>query len=278
MYKKRFLLGVVGIGMALAIAACGGGGGSDQNAGNVLHSPKLKIGLYGTSSIAGKAKTTAMLKSLSPISEAVADGQGDAAAQALQDALTAAGVSAQVQVGVMDSATLHDFVQTNYNGQLPTDTQQAAAPDPDTWVIENFSPPDLRSLATLSVDDQVAAIAQFRQDLTIFIRWQHIAGKWPVVVLIDPSNDPAVDAVVNTVNQQIVSAMYDAVATIWSMTTVIQATPNWQAGMSGADGNTPNDDLKAVKTQELVRRTVELQTLLDKPAAAPAEPASAASS
>lgn len=263
MYKKRILIGAVSVGAALAMAACGGGGSDDQNAGNVLHSPKLNIALFGTSSMAGKPKTTAMLKSLNPISQAVADGQGDDAAAALQDALTAAGVPTQVKVGVMDSATLHDFVALNYGTNLPTDAQIAASPNPTTWVVENFTISDLKGFTQLDPDAQNAALAQFSFDLNSFIKWQHVAGNWIVMLDADPSIDPAVDwALDRQINQVVYNALSTG-ASYWPMNGFVKNVPNWQSMMSGPDGNAPSDDLKALKTKEIVRQAVILNSFLN---------------
>jgi hypothetical protein len=275
MYKKRFMLGFVGIAASLTIAACGGGGGG--NDGNNLHSP-LRIALYGTSSMAGKAKTTAMLKSLNPISEAVADGQGDDTAAALQAALTAAGVTAQVQVGVMDSTTLHDYVATNFGSTLPTDAQLQAAPDPTTWVVENFTMADIKGFTQLDPTSQQAALDQFQADLIAFVKWQHVAGNWVVLIDTDPSIDPAVNQAINTQINQVISRTLFSGASLWDLNGFIMNIQDWPTMMSGPDGNTPNDSLKALKTQEIVRHVVELQGLLEKQSAAPAEPASGASS
>jgi hypothetical protein len=219
-----------------------------------------------------------MLKSLNPISDAVADGQGDDAAAALQAALTAAGVTSQVQVGVMDSATLHDFVATNYGTALPTNDQLAASPDPTTWVVENFTMTDIKGFTQLDANAQQAALVQFEADLTAFVKWQHVAGKWVVLVDTDPSIDPAVNLAINTQINQVISRTLFSGASLWDLNGFITNMADWPSMMSGPDGNTPNDSLKALKTQELVRHVVELQGLLDKQSATPAEPASGASS
>jgi hypothetical protein len=288
MYKKKMLVLGIAFGMSAAMLTACGGGSSDSNAGNVLHAPKLSIALFGTSSMAGKPVSSSVLKSLNPISQAHADGQGDDAAAALQDALTQAGVAAQVKVGVMDAATLHDYVALNYGTTLPTPEQLAQSSDPTTWVIENFTINDLKGFTQMDAAGQQAVLDQFAADLKSFIKWQHVAGNWIVMLDTDPSSDADVNwAVDHQINQIIAQATSDG-ASLWTMNGVETQIVDWQSHMSGPDGNTPDDYMKTVKTNELVRQSVILNGFLnpttpaapasDASPASAAEPASAASS
>jgi hypothetical protein len=274
MIKNKRMWFSAGLAAAAMLSACGGGGDGGSSSGGLK--PTLNIAIFGTSSMAGKPKTTAMLKSLSPISEAVADGQGDAAAAALQDALTAAGVPTEVKVGVMDSTTLHDYVVTNYGTTLPTAAQIAASPNPTTWVVSNFTMADLKGFTQLDPTAQQAALDQFSYDLNAFIKWQHVAGNWVVILDTDPSIDPDVNWALTHQILPLTYAGTQSGASFWPMNGFVTNVPNWQSMMSGPDGNTPNDDLKALKTQEIVRQAVILNGFLN-PTTAPAQPASGAS-
>ncbi|WP_143026302.1 hypothetical protein [Paraburkholderia fungorum] len=92
---------------------------------------------------------------------------------ALQDALTARGVPADVTAQVMDGTTLHQIVMGENNGLPPTPDQFKT--DPSGYLIVNFQLDDMTT--PWSDPAQIAAVQQFVQDLTVFAQRASVSGK-----------------------------------------------------------------------------------------------------
>jgi hypothetical protein len=164
--------------LALSLAACGGGGSDSTPAPTVKH-PTLSF--YGNP-LGATVKSTAKAAASDAASAAAPVSASDAAAetvQSLTDALAAQGVTANVTAQVMDGTTLHAIVMGENNGLPPTPDQFKT--DPSEWLIVNFTLDDM--VSTIDVPSQAASLAQFQQDLTVFIQRGHVSGKNTFIVM-----------------------------------------------------------------------------------------------
>ena len=172
---------IAGIVLAAAsLVGCGGGG----DGGSVAPAAKtMKLSLYGQPLVIGsKASSKAQLLAVANAASSAPATSSDAAAsvQALQAALAARGVTANVTAQVMDGTTLHQIVVGENNGLPPTPDQFKT--DPSEYLVVNFELDDMAS----RTDDptQAAAINQFIQDLTVFAQRASVSGK--LVLAIAP--------------------------------------------------------------------------------------------
>jgi hypothetical protein len=171
------------IAAALVLSACGGGGSDSPAPATSIKNPTLSF--YGNPLAGNTVKSSAKAATdvASDASAATAPvSASDAAAQTvatLQDALAAQGVTATVTPQVMDGTTLHALIMGENNGLPPTDDQFKT--DPNGFLVVNFVLDDM--VTPLDDPKQQAALAQFRQDMYVFIQRAHVAGKlvYPIV-------------------------------------------------------------------------------------------------
>lgn len=233
----------------VAIAACGGGGGGSSNDGGSAATAKtLTVSMYGNPLQSGTSAKVARAQ-FSLISSAMAAdvpstaSDAQATVQTLQDALTSRGVPAQVSVGVMDGTTLHQIVMGENNGLPPTPDQFKT--EPSEWIVVNFQLDDMVTKA----DDpaQLAAEAQFAQDLNIFTQRANVAGKRVFVVSAIPTCDvPNQNSAADGLNHAISSANSTATP-VGGIDYVEQVT----AGHMGADCRTPDAYVQNLRTQKI---------------------------
>lgn len=242
--------------LAISLAACGGGGSDSTPAQPVAKVPTLSF--YGNALVA-PAKATAKAAASEAASAAAPASASDAAAatvQSLTDALAAQGVTANVTAQVMDGTTLHAIVMGENNGLPPTPDQFGK--DPSEWLIVNFTLDDM--VSTIDVPSQAAALAQFQQDLTVFIQRGHVSGKNTFVVTPiqscdgSPSGFSATEGLRNAENQ----ASYAAFAFITGLGSgPIVVGPDGKnvdtltQGHMGADCRTPDAYLLNLQTQAI---------------------------
>lgn len=261
---KRLMLAVA-FGMSAALlSACGGSGDSKPSTPATPPTTGSKhITIYGTSSMAGSGKK-ATASRFNLISPAYADsptaGATDAA-QALQAALAAQGVPNTVSVGVMDGAALHDLVMATDNGQMPPAAQH---PQPTEWVIENFSidPTTLTDPTT-----RAATLAQFQQDLAVFIERNWQAGKRTFIVQPDPVCDATLNNNVNDVMVAETQATGISAATFIYTNGFIMNQPDWKSKMDSTCTKI-GDELIVAKTTEIasvLKQYVALDTQPENP-------------
>lgn len=215
-----------------ALTACGGGsGGSDSAA---AATKKLTVSMYGNPLSSGSTAKVAH-EQFSFISAAVADevsspaSDAQATVQTLQDALTSRGVPAQVSAGVMDGTTLHQIVMGENGGLPPTPDQFKT--EPSEWIVVNFQLDDMVTKA----DDpaQLAAQAQFSQDLAIFTQRANVAGKRVFAVMAIPTCDfPNQNSAADGLNHAIDNAQLS------SSVTPVAPTPFY--GKQDANGDAVN--------------------------------------
>ncbi|CAD6536494.1 hypothetical protein LMG27952_03157 [Paraburkholderia hiiakae] len=201
--KKKLSILLLG---CVALSACGGGsGGSDSSA---TTTKKLTVSMYGNP-LASGASTKVARAQFSLISSAMAADAPSAASdaqatvQTLQDALTSRGVPAQVSAGVMDGTTLHQIVMGENNGLPPTPDQFKT--EPSEWIVVNFQLDDMVTRA----DDpaQLAAQAQFSQDLAIFTQRANVSGKRVFAIMAIPTCDvPNQNSAADGLNHAILNA------------------------------------------------------------------------
>jgi hypothetical protein len=170
--------------LAALLSACGGGGSDSPAPSTVIKKPTLSF--YGNPLGSTVVKSSA--KAATDTAASAPESASDAAAetvQTLQDALAAQGVTATVTPQVMDGTTLHALIMGENNGLPPTDDQFKT--DPNGFLVVNFV---LDDMVTPKDDpNQVAALAQFRQDLYVFIQRAHVSGKLVFVIQPIPTCD-----------------------------------------------------------------------------------------
>ncbi|MFM0192430.1 hypothetical protein PQQ65_05010 [Paraburkholderia strydomiana] len=158
--------------VALGLAACGGGG----DGGSATPTTKtMKLSLYGQPFV--KSATSAHAQAV-PVAAAASSAtatntDATATVSALQAALIARGVTADVTAQVMDGTTLHQIVMGENNGLPPTPDQFKT--DPSGYLIVNFQLDDM--VTPWSDPTQVAAVQQFVQDLIVFSQRASVSGK-----------------------------------------------------------------------------------------------------
>lgn len=153
------------------LSACGG---SDDG----VSTPKsLKVSMYGNPLTSGQvavsnrqiAHAASDVAASAPVSASAAQ----ATVETLQDALVARGVPATVTAQVMDGTTLHQIVMGENNGLPPTNDQFKL--EPSEWLVVNFQLDDMTTAANDPA--QLAAQAQFTQDLAVFTQRAAVSGK-----------------------------------------------------------------------------------------------------
>ncbi|MFM0479126.1 hypothetical protein PQQ81_01205 [Paraburkholderia strydomiana] len=158
--------------VALGVAACGGGGDGNSAAPTTK---TMKLSLYGQPLV--KSATSAHAQAIPIVSAAssatATNTDATATVSALQAALIARGVTADVTAQVMDGTTLHQIVMGENNGLPPTPDQFKT--DPSGYLIVNFQLDDM--VTPWSDPAQVAAVQQFVQDLTVFSQRASVSGK-----------------------------------------------------------------------------------------------------
>lgn len=159
------------VAAAFCVAACGGGGG---DVSTTPAAKSLTLSFYGQPLVSGSAAVAHAASE-----PAVGVSAADSTVKSLQDALIARGVPASVTAQVMDGTTLHQIVMGENNGLPPTPDQFGK--DPSEWMVVNFQLDDMAS--TVDVPSQAAAIAQFTQDLVVFVQRAAVSGKRVFAVL-----------------------------------------------------------------------------------------------
>jgi hypothetical protein len=193
----------------VVLAGCGGGGGSGGDA-PAPAAKSLKVSLYGnplvSSSTSAKAQATSFAQAASapdPASAPTSAGDVSATVQTLTDALTSRGVPATVTPQVMDGTTLHQIVIGENNGLPPTPDQFKT--DPSEWLILNFALDDM--VTSANNPNQLAAVSQFAQDLSVFTQRAAVSGKRVFVVVAIPTCDvPNQNSAADGLNQGILKA------------------------------------------------------------------------
>jgi hypothetical protein len=254
------LLGIA-LMACVALAACGGGGSSGSSSPPAAKS--LKVSLYGnplvsSASTSAKVQTVAFDQVASaPESASAPTSASDVSAtvQTLTDALASRGVPATVTPQVMDGTTLHEIVIGENNGLPPTPDQFKT--DPSEWLILNFALDDMVTPA--SDANQLAAVSQFAQDLSVFTQRAAVSGKRVFVVMAIPTCDvPNQNSAADGLNQGILKAgqtsnltpvgtlpfqgVFDANGNIVNQTVL---------GHMGADCRTPDASILNQRTQAI---------------------------
>lgn len=185
---------------------CGGGSGGD----GASTAKPLTVSLYGNPLVSSSTQTVAHAQVMAvsasastPASSPTSSSDVTATVETLQDALTARGVPAQVSPQVMNGTTLHEIVMGEDNGLPPTADQFKT--DPSAWIVVNFQLDDMVTKA----DDpnQLAAEAQFSQDLSVFTQRANVAGKLVFAVEAIPTCDvPNQDSAADGLNHAISNA------------------------------------------------------------------------
>ncbi|WP_152562594.1 hypothetical protein [Caballeronia grimmiae] len=178
--------------------------------------------------------------------------------QTLTQALAAQGVTADVTPQVMNGTTLHALIMGENNGLPPTQDQFKT--DPNGFIVANFQ---LDDMVTRNDDPaQVAALAQFQQDLYTFIQRAHVAGKLTFVILPirtcdQPFGKSAADGVIQAATTAASLSSGYAVGGL-SANVVMDAngvaTDTVTAGHMGADCRTPDASLINMANQNMAER------------------------
>jgi hypothetical protein len=197
---KGLLIAV--LSACVALVACGGGGSNNS----APAAKTLKVSLYGNPFVSSGSTASAKVQTAAfdQVASAPASASDAAATvQTLTDALTARGVTATVTPQVMDGTTLHQIVMGENNGLPPTPDQFKT--DPSEWLILNFSLDDMVTPA--NDPNQLAAITQFGQDLSVFTQRAAVSGKRVFVVMAIPTCDvPNQNTAADGLNQGTIKA------------------------------------------------------------------------
>jgi hypothetical protein len=230
------------LSISAVLVACGGGGGDGAPASAAK---VATISYYGNPLPQAKsAQATVKTAVIHAASDAPASDAASQTAQTLTQALAAQGVTADVTPQVMNGTTLHALIMGENNGLPPTQDQFKT--DPSGFIVVNFELDDM----VTNKDDaaQVAAIAQFKQDLFTFIQRAHVAGKLvfvivPIRTCDQPFGKSAADGVVEAAS----SAAFDAAGyAVGGLPTSVVVDANGvgtdtvTAGHMGADCRTPD--------------------------------------
>ncbi|MFM0218292.1 hypothetical protein [Paraburkholderia caledonica] len=261
---------------ALGLAACGGGsdGGSAQPAAKTM-----KLSLYGQPLV--KSSTTAHTQVV-PVAAAASsttatNADATATVDALQAALTARGVTADVTAQVMDGTTLHQIVMGENNGLPPTPDQFKT--DPSGYLIVNFQ---LDDMVTPGTDPaQIAAVKQFVQDLIVFAQRASVSGKLvyavqPIQTCDAPNGTGASFALQSAIIQASQKTLIGQVGSIpfgVAFGSDGQPLPSPDLAHLGTDCRTPDAYLLNMRTNAIA----DYIAALYKESAAPASAASGAS-
>jgi hypothetical protein len=160
--------------LAATLGACGGGSSDAPQS----TAQTWKLSLYGNPIVTSQSAVQATSQRAIAADASASSGAAAQTVQSLQDALAADGVTATVTPEVMDGTTLHQLIMGEDNGLPPTPDQFTT--DASSWLIANFT---LDDMVTPSTDPaQQAALAQFQQDLTVFIERARTSGKMVLVV------------------------------------------------------------------------------------------------
>lgn len=167
----------------VALTGCGGGGSGSQSTAPVANTVKLSF--YGNPMVSAQGAVVHDAVASAPTAASTTSDANTATVTDLTTALAAQGVTANVSVQVMDGTTLHQLIMGSNNGLPPTPDQFKT--DPSEWIIANFALDDMATPATDAT--QSAAIAQFQQDLTVFIQRARTSGKVTFIVQPIPTCD-----------------------------------------------------------------------------------------
>ncbi|MGY6256529.1 hypothetical protein ACXIVK_23965 [Paraburkholderia caledonica] len=230
----------------------------------------MKLSLYGQplvkSSTSAHAQAIPLTAAASSTSATSTDA--NATVDALQAALAARGVTANVTAQVMDGTTLHQIVMGENNGLPPTPDQFKT--DPSGYLIVNFQLDDM--ITSGSDPAQAAAATQFADDLTVFSQRATVSGKLVYAVLPLPKcNDPN-DSARNVLIGSIVQAQRKSMLNTMGGIPFCQGTDNycaaWVAANHGAQCSTPEADLETMRTNSIADYVAALYKESTAPAAA----------
>ncbi|WP_250451158.1 hypothetical protein [Caballeronia sp. ATUFL_M2_KS44] len=239
---------------AAVLAACGGGGDGAPASSNA------KISFYGNplQQAATPQSTAKVAAVVHAASDAPASDAATQTVQTLTQALAAQGVTADVTPQVMNGTTLHALIMGENNGLPPTQDQFKT--DPSGFIVANFQ---LDDMVTRNDDPaQLAALAQFQQDLYTFIQRAHVAGKLTFVILPirtcdQPFGKSAADGVIQAATTAASLSAGYAVGGV-SYNAVSDAngvfTDTVTAGHMGADCRTPDAYLINMANQNMAER------------------------
>lgn len=248
---KRLL--VAALSACIALTACGGGG-SGNSSSSAPATKTLKVSLYGNPLVSSSSSAKAQLAAFDQVASAPTSASDAAATvQTLTDALAARGVTATVTPQVMDGTTLHQIVMGENSGLPPTPDQFKT--DPSEWLILNFALADM--ITPANDPNQLAAIAQFGQDLSVFTQRAAVNGKRVFVVLAIPTCDvPNQNTAADGLNQGINKAGQTSNLTpVGGLATQYATDANGNLvnqtvqGHMGADCRTPDTYLMNQRTQ-----------------------------
>ncbi|WP_075358922.1 hypothetical protein [Caballeronia sordidicola] len=237
--KKMLALSVAA---ALILSACGGGGDNSS-----APAPVLKLSFSGAP-ITEAAGAVAHAAVIHAAADTPASG-ASATVTTLQDALTAAGVAANVTAGVIDGTTLHQIVLARNGGNSP-DNSLYGTVDPTDWNIVNFQLDDM--VTPWTDPTQQAAVAQFQNDLAVYTQWAYVDRKSTFVVAPIPTcdGDPA-----NPTNTTAVGALQVAegqAAAISISYSIGHVQASEVVGHMGDDCRTPDAYILNLRTQRIV--------------------------
>jgi hypothetical protein len=258
--------------VALSVAACGGGSGGDGSA-TTPTAKTMKLSLYGQPLVNSPTATAHVQSITHDASAPVAASDANASVLALQDALTARGVPADVTAQVMDGTTLHQIVMGENNGLPPTADQFKT--DPSGYLVVNFQ---LDDMATPWTDpNQAAAVTQFAQDLTVFSQRAAVSGKLVYAVLPLPKCNDSSDSARSALISGIVLAQRSTLLNTMGSVPFCDGSHDAcvalnGAAYSGADCSTSDSALENTRTNAIADY---IAALYKDTAAAPASGASA---
>lgn len=263
--------------LSALLTACGGGG-SAPSAPATANASSIKLSFYGNPmvSVAGSVVHNAAASGTATTTDA-----NTATAQDLTDALAAQGVTANVSVQVMDGTTLHNLIMGSNNGLPPTPDQFKT--DPSEWLIANFALDDM--VTPVDQASQRAALAQFQQDLTVFIQRARVSGKITFIVLPIPTCDApqgltAAEGLALAEDNATITAPAFLTGGLPSAYTTVNGQPvnTYIQGHEGADCRTPDAFLQNARTQSVatdIAERVKLSTAATTPVSGGSDTSSA---
>lgn len=244
---------------ALALSACGGGG---SDGGDKPLTSVRRITLVGNPAtiVASKASVKAALRdAVDPASApdaasapVVTPPTGDAAAQALQAALTAAGVNSTVTPNVLTAAQLHALVTAADTGGTYDPTKN---PEPTQWAVVSLTLDDMTATYDSNPAQRQADLDAFAADLGKYIDQNHAAATWtyvarPVSTCEMAANLSMSGRLSNVINQVTFAHAANAIAGVDP--TQFPAITDWNTHL-GADCITPDSTILDLQTNAIAK-------------------------
>lgn len=250
---------------AVALAACGGGGDSTPPltpsvkhitfvgnpativASNAVAKAAMRDAVdpaSGTDPASAPGGASAPDPASSPV---VTPPTGNEAAQALQDALTAAGVNASVTANVLTATQLHALVVAQDSGKPYDPTTN---PQPTQWAVVSLMLDDMTTTYDSNPTQRQADLDAFAADLGTYINQMHAAGTWtyvarPISTCEMPTQLTMSAHLSTTIGEVVVAHGANAIAGVDP--SAFPAITDWNSHM-GADCMTPDATILGLQT------------------------------